>query len=391
MSNNWLYVRDHFWFDLTVGGSVAHTSGVINALTKRIDLNILSNDELPNLAVTNYIIKKPYIRFPKEIAEFIYSFRILVQLIKIKPSHIYTRYSGFSIGALCYKLFYPKTILILEFNSSDYWKLKNWSYESNSKLKKSLYTFYVQIIQIPLFALEKIQLHHSDRVVVVSQILKSQLMKIGLSDTKIKFYHNGVDKDLFKNIESNRKVVNCEVPYFIFVGTFGQWHGIEFILNSFKIFAEKNKNGKLIMIGNGPRFLYAKDFITKYGLENRINLLGEQTNEETLRYIKGSIGCINASMNNPDGTKFFGSPTKLFEYFLSERITLCSSVGELEQDFKKMALFFETTNPESLAKLLELVITDQIDHISIAKYAKSEVIKRFSWDKHIEVVLDGII
>ena len=41
-----LYLRTLYWFGLKAGGSVGHTAGVINAMDKKVQLSVVSNDEL---------------------------------------------------------------------------------------------------------------------------------------------------------------------------------------------------------------------------------------------------------------------------------------------------------------------------------------------------------
>lgn len=47
-----LYLRTVFWFGLKAGGSVGHTSGVINALSKVAKVDVISNDILPGVQKT---------------------------------------------------------------------------------------------------------------------------------------------------------------------------------------------------------------------------------------------------------------------------------------------------------------------------------------------------
>ena len=56
-----LYLRSVYWFNLVSGGSVGHTAGVINALKKKVEIDVYSNDIL--VAVASKINVIPPIRF----------------------------------------------------------------------------------------------------------------------------------------------------------------------------------------------------------------------------------------------------------------------------------------------------------------------------------------
>ncbi len=69
-----LYLRTVYWFDIASGGSIGHTSGVVNSLDKVTKLTVISNDQLVGVKRSVKILKP--IRIPfllSEYNELIYS------------------------------------------------------------------------------------------------------------------------------------------------------------------------------------------------------------------------------------------------------------------------------------------------------------------------------
>ncbi|MGP1507037.1 MAG: glycosyltransferase family 4 protein, partial [Campylobacter sp.] len=180
-----------YWFNLKAGGSVGHTAGVINAMDKKAELSVVSNDFLPDVDKEITIvepIKIPLV--PKDILEFFYNFKIIKYCKNLKPDAIYQRYNGFSFcGAYIAKI---KNIpFVLEFNSSDVWKIKNWK-NNDTFLKRIFKTIYYKIFKLPIVsAIEKYNLNSAAHIVVVSDTLKNILLKFGVDENKIIVNPNG--------------------------------------------------------------------------------------------------------------------------------------------------------------------------------------------------------
>ena len=127
-----LYIRTLFALNLKAGGSVGHTSGVIHALSKIVSLDVISNDELADVQEKIRVIR-PWITriFPQGVKELICNLQFILMLNKsdINYDAIYHRHAGFAFVGAYFSNKY-NIPLILEFNSSEIWKLKNWKKKS---------------------------------------------------------------------------------------------------------------------------------------------------------------------------------------------------------------------------------------------------------------------
>lgn len=178
-----LYLRTMYLFDVISGGSIGHTAGVINALDRAVDLEVVSNSKLPGIKKEIRIIKP--IRVPL-IGEFLYNIKLLLMLCK-KADYdtIYQRHSYLSfVSAFLAKKY--KVSFILEYNGSEIWILKRWT-----KIEKSLkgvFKFvYRYLVEIHLVSIiEKYNLNNASIIVAVSDPMREVLIKRGVDKKKIK-------------------------------------------------------------------------------------------------------------------------------------------------------------------------------------------------------------
>ena len=98
-----LYLRTLYALNLKAGGSVGHTAGVINALSKHVDLAVYSNDELVDVKCDINVIR-PFVRkyLPQSIKEILLNIQFISKLDikKLRPDVIYQRHTAASfVGA----------------------------------------------------------------------------------------------------------------------------------------------------------------------------------------------------------------------------------------------------------------------------------------------------
>ena len=324
-----IYARTQFWFDLKSGGSVGHTLGILKGLKKAgHEIRIISNEAFLGINDFDHVIVSP--KFKRPLGEFLYNFysrkRFKDEIIRFKPDFIYHRYTGYTffIADLCRRLKIP---LVLEFNSSDIWKMRHW--DRNNDFFYSLFQkgLRCKIIE----RIERFNLNIASLVVAVSEPLKKQLIDFSVPEKKILVNLNGVDLDKFKlseiDVSLKRQLGIDENKILIgFSGTFGQWHGIPQLTKAISKIVDKRllENIHFLLIGNGPLRKSCEDVIGHY--EN-ITFTGEVPYHDIQRYL--NICDILLSPHNPqiDGREFFGSPTKLFEYMAVGKAIIASRLG----------------------------------------------------------------
>lgn len=398
-----IYLRPFYWFDLKAGGSVGHTAGVINAFQKKLELEVLSSTELPEVSCKPEIIEPVFFSLlPKWISEIIYNFKVIKYCKNKKADAIYQRYNGFSFcGAFLAK---KKNIpFILEFNSSNVWRMKNWKIRDEKKnLSEQIRLLYETCLKLPVvMQIENYNIKNAHKIVVVSKALKEVLKSFGVNDNKIIVIPNGVDELKYcPDLEDYdiRKEYGLKDKIIIgFIGTFGHWHGAENIALAYGMLIQKYPEYKdktiLFMIGDGIKMNEVKNHIKNFNIFENVILTGLVPQKEGPKYLSVCDILVNSTVPNPDGTEFFGSPTKIFEYMAMGKGIICSDMGQMSEilEHKETALMVKPGDIEDLLESMKILIDNESLRKEMGKNARACVMKKYTWDKHVDQILSNIV
>lgn len=389
-----LYLRTVYFLGVKSGGSVTHTAGVINALSGSIELDVYSNDTLPDVQHKVQIIT-PILKGIPVLNELLYNFKVLNRFRKLKSGDydfIYQRYSGesFNGARLSQRSGIP---FVLEFNSSEVWKLQNWSKTTNP-LKNGLKKF----IQLPITRkIETYNLKRASLIVVVSEVLRDNLIEEGISASKILVNPNGVNPERFDLPDKDPEILKkfgLEDKFVVgFIGTFGKWHGVVELAHAavrfFEKYPEHRDEVRFLIIGSGKLFPEVETIIRNSPFADHIHLTGNVPQEESPRYLKCCDLFLSPHIPNPDGTRFFGSPTKLFEYMACGRPIIASALDQIADIFEhgESAHLVEPANIEELADAIAALRANENYRTKLAEGALELMRSTYTWERHVERIL----
>ena len=221
-----------------------------------------------------------------------------------------------------------------------------------------------------------------------------------MDENKIIVNPNGIDESKYNpqikcddvkqkyNLE-NKIVIGC-------IGTFGQWHGAENIALAFgrllKKYPEYKNKAKLFMIGDGIRMSAVKKYILEFDLQENVILTGLIRQDYGAKFLSTCDILINATVPNPDGSEFFGSPTKLFEYMAMGKAIICSDMAQMSEilEHGKTAYMVEPGNIDELMTAMKKFIDDKELRYRLGINAREEVLQKYTWDKHVDKILKVI-
>lgn len=201
MSKTILYLRtDICDEELTAGGSVAHTLGVIQGFSELGYGVVCASSCMQELLEKQKLKKIIKLSNPRwlcflrwKINCFLSSFFFFFQAKQLLKDQdvlfIYQRYSLLNMTGVLLKWCYKKK-LILEYNGSEAWIATHWI------TKKRWLTFKWLMNKV-----EKINLYNSDIIVVVSQVLKDELIDCKVDSGKILVNPNGVNAQVYKPVK----------------------------------------------------------------------------------------------------------------------------------------------------------------------------------------------
>jgi glycosyltransferase involved in cell wall biosynthesis len=384
------YLRTDLIFGTKAGGSVGHIAGVVNGFSKRgTKVFIISTDklELIDTLKTPINILKPGSKynFLSGMPELHYNetfTRAAIPILKNeRASLIYQRYSmnNFSGVALARKFKLP---LILEYNGSEVWIARNWGRRLRfEKLATRI---------------EMLNFHAADLITVVSQPLMDELMQRGILADKIIVNPNGVDPQRYRPdidgtaVRNEYKISGKTVVGFI--GTFGNWHGAEVLAKAnVKIIKELKYSEDIhfLFIGDGVKLPETKKIVREGNIEERVTFTGLVSQERGAEYLAACDILVAPHVPNPDGSSFFGSPTKLFEYMAMGRGIVASDLDQIGEvlEHGRTAWMVKPGDAASLAEGIVRLATDVKLRGMLGKNARAEVIDKYTWDRHVEKTL----
>ena len=181
-----------------------------------------------------------------------------------------------------------------------------------------------------------------------------------------------------------------------FIGTFGQWHGIlelgRAIVKLRNDYPELRDTVRFLLVGDGVLMGEMKSILREGDAEDMVILTGLVQQHEAPRYLDACDIFVSPHIKNPDGTRFFGSPTKLFEYMAMERGIVASRLDQIADILAhgKTAHLVEPGDVDALAEGIRCLVEDEAYRTTLGIEARKEVSAKYSWDAHVKKTLDAL-
>lgn len=387
-----LCLRTDLWFGVKAGGAVAHTAGIANAfdrIGRRVMLAAFERTPTlrPDVAEHTLAIPQRFWDIP-ELPAISGNLTIESQLHQIvsawRPALVYHRLGAFSFaGALVAKsMGLP---LIVEYNGSEAWIARNWGRPVRNEALA--------------LRIENAVLAAADRVVAVSDELASELCKRGIRRERIRSVMNGVDTEkLHPEIDaSDVRERYAFAPGQIvigFIGSFGVWHGVPVLIDAYaRMLADQpdlRDRTRLLLIGDGPGLPAARQQVANLGLEDVVIFTGLVDQERAPVVLSAADVLVAPHVPNTDGSVFFGSPTKLFEYMSLGRCIVASNlaqIGEVLED-EMDSLLVRSGDARSLANALARAIQDESLRKRLGDNARRSATSMHDWVNRVDSILD---
>ncbi len=381
----------YLWFEFlggNTGGAVSHMEGLLSGLMQKgCKTSVISPKKfgfLKRYENTKYLDWKSKWKFLLNV-----NFLQYAKLKKIaereKPDLIYQRHVAFTDAGsrLAKDLGVP---FILEYNGPLTWVTKYWARNNVRRL-------FANILAPVSWHYEKKAIFGAQMIVVVSKPLKHILERIGVPKEKILFNSNGVDPKKFNPKISGTKIrKKHKIPKNAitvgFIGTFGRWHGAEVLATAARQIIQKRKDIYFLFMGNGH---YRENAENAAGKSGQIIFFGSVSREQVPEHLAACDILVNPTMPNPDGTEFFGSPTKLFEYMAMGKAIVSSNIGQMQEilENNKDALLVTAGNRNSLKNAIIVLANNKELRKKLGANTRKKVVKEYTWTKNAERVLEA--
>jgi glycosyltransferase involved in cell wall biosynthesis len=370
-----------------VGGASSHINGFLNAaLSKGARLRLISNDSIAGLDEGKVPLKiiEPEPVGATRAAFDLYNDRLfsrgaLRETTSAPPSFIYQRYSRFTSAGVEASLRTGRP-LFLEFNGSEVWVGRYWD----------------RVGMLGLLArYERLNLSAAARIFVVSDVERRNLLRAGFADAKIVVNPNGVDVEKFRPgvggaRERERLGVAGGETLAGFVGTFGPWHGVLVLARAIALMPVDARI-RFLLVGEGSLRDEALRIMREAGAQGRVIFTGAVEHDRVPALLDACDVLVSPHVPLEDGSEFFGSPTKLFEYMAMGKGIAASRLGQIGDvlEDEKTALLVEPGDPRALCEaVLRLSRSPELRY-RLGAAARIEAAARHTWAHNAERVLEA--
>ena len=386
-----VYLRTDLSFGVRAGGSVGHIAGVLNQfvgvgarpiLITTSDVPTLS----PEVEVHNVTVPEAFWNF-QELPTFVLNDasaeQAIVAIAGRPVSLVYQRYSlnNFAGLRLARRFGVP---LVLEYNGSEIWMSRHWGRPlANEPLSDRI---------------ERLNLRAASLVVVVSRAMKEEILARGADERRVLVNPNGVDAERYRpdvNGSPVRARYGLDGSVVLgFIGTFGPWHGAEMLARAYvrlrALHPLQARRVRLLMIGAGARMAEVRRILAEGAALEATSFTGLVPQEEGPAHLAACDVLISPHVPNPDGTPFFGSPTKLFEYMAMGRGIVASNLDQIGEvlEHNRTALLVPPGDPDALASAVARLSEDHKLRESLGAEARRVVLEQHTWRAHTQRTID---
>jgi glycosyltransferase involved in cell wall biosynthesis len=385
-----LFVRPTPTIGVMEAGESAHMRGVLDGLRELGHrVRVLANDDMPAIRRAGHelAIERPGTLFNATPLAFElwqnlrFTGRLLREVRRKRPDLLYQRHgrNGWSGAAVSYLTGVP---LFLEWNNSEIWATRYWS----------PFGGWAHIVA----AFERASRRAAACVVVVSRALEREVARAGVEPTRILFNPNGVDPERFRPgaggaaIRERLGLGDARGGPLVvgFVGSFNHYQGTELLMRAASELCRR-VDARLLLVGYGETLAATRAAAEEEGISDRVVFTDRVPVDDVPAYVDASDVAVAPMRPNPDGSDFFNSPVKVFEYMAAGRAIVASRLGQIVDviDDGETGLLVEPDDAHALAAAIERLAMDPALRERLGLAARRTAVERHTWRQNASRVV----
>ena len=371
------------------GGAISHIRGFLYGLkSSGRTCRVFTGTALAQDAFENELVapqSAPYFFWEANLLSYNLVFARGVQkmLLSATPGAFYQRHCRFAIaGALLSRRL--QVPLILEYNGPQGWIADHWDP-----------TPFKGLIRM----CEEVTLRCAARIIVVSDALRAELEGRGIGADRIRVNPNAVDPDYFfpgRGREAGRRELDVEHDEVLvgFAGSFSLWHGIGVLQQAIVSLLSLPRPCRLrfVLMGTGLLHGEMRSALAAYQKTGAVIFTGSLASDKVAEYLDASDILVSPHLPMPDGSRFFGSPTKLFEYMAMGKGIVASRLEQLAEvlEHDHTAWLVTPGDVDELADAVLRLAQDPVKREELGAAARRAAVERHSWTRNVSLALSDL-
>jgi glycosyltransferase involved in cell wall biosynthesis len=370
------------------GGPTVHTLGVVNALVAHGVETVVFARHAPrglDASVNTVAVPRLY-HFDPWLTRVEYSRALIRAADGESAGFVYQRYAlgSYAGHEIARRLGVP---LVLEYNGSEMWIARHWAHRKMARRGVRLRDRF-----------ERWTVREASLNVVASEPLRDELTAMGVARDRILVNPNGVDVDRLAPLRARTsrewRLAHGlpDVPTIGFVGSFGPTHGVTLLPEMIDRVHALVPEAHWVIAGDGLLFGQVRSAIRRRGFSDRVFMPGLVPHPVALELLAASDVCISPHTPNPDGSRFFFSPIKLFEYMGLGKAVVASDMEQLGEvlEHERTGLLFTPGDVEEGARAVASLLTDEDRCRRLGDAALEEARRHYTWDAHVRRILEAL-
>jgi glycosyltransferase involved in cell wall biosynthesis len=308
--------------------------------------------------------------------------RVRRDLEDFRPALVYHRHDAFNLAGLALARL-QGVPLVLEVNASEVWARAAWSRLFLRRLAEKM---------------ERVAFRNADRLVLISEELVPTVIALGGSPDRIVVNPNGVDVQRFdpdRSGDEGREALGLPSDAVVcgFLGTFTRWHGVSFLADRVPALAEAEPRLRFVFVGDGDLKPEIEHRLLAGGAKDRVRFTGLVPPIEVPRLLAACDILLSPHLPFEDGTAFFGSPTKLFEYMAAGKAIVASRLGPIARIVKdgETGVLVAPGDPREFDGAVLRLARDPAERERMGKTARRIAEANYTWTANARRALDGLI
>ncbi len=167
----------------------------------------------------------------------------------------------------------------------------------------------------------------ADAVLAVSREVRRYVLSKGARPERTHLVPNGVDLARFNPDVEPCPIAGPAQEFVVgFTGSLKPWHGIDVLMDAFRVLAARCDDYRLLIVGDGPLRSWIDGYARGADLSGRVSVTGWISHDA----LPGLIKAMDvAAAPYPRMEGFYFSPLKIYEYLAVGKPVVASDVGQV--------------------------------------------------------------